>query len=193
MPSKEMLLDDAHGYLQRIIDSLRTLDREEKGPLIAVLEHLSHYVQSTRRDIAALRIADDSEDSFSTAAAELQEIVAESAKATNDIIAAAEAIETMAASRDRATAKVLSDAATRIYVSCAFQDITGQRISKVLHALQRIEMGVAELAQACTGELETQSAAAPAMMRDGARLEGPPRNAPPTRQEDIDRLFGGVA
>ena len=190
MTSKEMLLDDAHGYLQKIIDSLRTLDREEKGPLIAVLEHLSHYVQSTRRDIAALRIADDSEDSFSTAAAELQQIVAEAAKATDDIIAAAEAIETVAAGRDHATAKTLSNAATKIYVSCAFQDITGQRIAKVLHALQRIEMGVAELAQACTGELEPQAARSRAGQQDGARLEGPPRGMLPTRQEDIDRLFG---
>ena len=192
MPSKEMLLDDAHDYLQRIIESLRTLDREEKGPLIAVLEHLSHYVQGTRRDIAALRVSDDSEYSFTTAAAELQEIVDESARATNDIIAAAEAIETVAASRDRATAKALSDAATRIYVSCAFQDITGQRIAKVLQTLQRIETGVAELAQACTGELDVQVNGSMASVHDGTRLEGPPRNAPPTRQEDIDRLFSGV-
>jgi chemotaxis protein CheZ len=190
MPSKEMLLDDAHGYLQKIIDSLRTLDREEKGPLIAVLEHLSHYVQSTRRDIAALRVADDSEDSFVTAASELEEIVAESAKATDDIIAAAESIEQVAAGRDRATAKTLNDAATRIYVSCAFQDITGQRIAKVLHALQRIEMGVAELAQACSGELGSRSAAGAEAKPKALSLEGPPRGGQSSRQEDIDRLFG---
>ena len=188
MPSKEMLPDDAHGYLQKIIESLRSLEREEKGPLIAVLEHLSHYVQNTRRDIAALRVSEDSDNSFATAASELQEIVAESARATHDIIAAAESLETLAAGRDRATAKSLHDAATRIYVSCAFQDITGQRIAKVLQALQRIETGVAELAQACSGEVETQAAGADAKSANAA-LDGP-RGGKATRQDEIDRLFG---
>ncbi len=42
-------------------------------------------------------------------------------------------------------AKTLQDAVTRIYEACSFQDITGQRITKVVSALQAIERKVAHM------------------------------------------------
>ena len=50
-------LGNAHDYLERIIETLRkqTRPEKEKGPLIAVLQHISQYIQVTRREIASLR------------------------------------------------------------------------------------------------------------------------------------------
>ena len=39
----------------------------------------------------------------------------------------------------------LQDATTRIYEACSFQDITGQRITKVVAALKAIEAKVAQI------------------------------------------------
>ncbi len=189
MPSKTMGLDDAHNYLEKIITSLHALDRREKGPLIAVLEHLSHYVQSTKKDIAALRNAEGSQNSFSTAAGELEEIVAESSKATHGIMNAAETIEKLGASLDKAVAAVLNDAVTSIYESCAFQDITGQRIAKVIATLQSIETKVVGLARACGGEVETQAIEVSASNDERGLLNGPQLALNAKSQEEIDRLF----
>jgi chemotaxis protein CheZ len=188
MPSKAMGLDDAHNYLEKIIASLHTLDRSEKGPLIAVLEHLSHYVQSTKMDIAALRNAEGSQNSFSTAAVELEEIVVESSKATHGIMSAAETIEKVGASLDKAAAAIVNDAVTSIYESCAFQDITGQRIAKVIATLQSIETKVVGLARACGGEVETQSIVR-TPTAESALLNGPQLALNAKSQEEIDRLF----
>lgn len=189
MPSKAMGLDDAHNYLERIIASLRTLNHGEKGPLMAVLEHLSRYVQSTKMDIAALRNAEGSPNSFSTAAVELEEIVAESSRATHGIMNAAETIEKIGAGLDKASAAIVSDAVTSIYESCAFQDITGQRIAKVIATLQSIELKVVGLARACGGEIETDAIAVRAPKGDNALLNGPQLALNAKSQEEIDRLF----
>jgi chemotaxis protein CheZ len=189
MPSKAMGLDDAHNYLEKIIASLHVLDRSEKGPLVAVLEHLSHYVQSTKKDIAALRNSEGSQDSFSTAAGELEEIVVESSKATHGIMNAAEAIERIGAKLDKAAAAVVSDAVTSIYESCAFQDITGQRIAKVIATLQSIETKVVGLARACGGEVEIQAIDGRAPTAESALLNGPQLALNAKSQEEIDRLF----
>jgi chemotaxis protein CheZ len=187
-----MGLDDAHNYLEKIIASLHALDRREKGPLIAVLEHLSHYVQSTKKDIAALRNAEGSQDSFSNAAVELEEIVAESSKATHGIMNAAETIEKLGATLDKASAAIINDAVTGIYESCAFQDITGQRIAKVISTLQSIETRVVGLARACGGEIETQAIETRALNDESALLNGPQLAFNAKSQEEIDRLFDSV-
>lgn len=189
MPSRTMGLDDAHNYLAKIIASLHALDRREKGPLIAVLEHLSQYVQSTKMDIAALRNAEGSQNSFTTAAFELEEIVVESSKATHGIMNAAETIEKAVAGLDKTAAVAVNDAVTSIYESCAFQDITGQRIAKVIATLQSIETKVVGLARACGGEVETQTIDARTPQPESALLNGPQLALNAKSQEEIDRLF----
>jgi chemotaxis protein CheZ len=184
-----MGLDDAHNYLEKIITSLHALDRREKGPLIAVLEHLSQYVQSTKKDIAALRNAEGSQNSFSDAAVELEEIVVESSKASHGIMNAAEAIEKVGATLDKASSAALNDAVTGIYESCAFQDITGQRIAKVIATLQSIETKVVGLARACGGEVETQAIETRSSSDEAGLLNGPQLALNAKSQEEIDRLF----
>lgn len=78
------------------------------------------------------------------ATAELEEIVNTTAQATNDILTAAEAInETIQQIdgspnlRDAITARCME-----IFQTCGFQDITGQRIAKVVKTLAYIEQRV---------------------------------------------------
>jgi chemotaxis protein CheZ len=184
-----MCLDDAHTYLEKIIISLHALDRREKGPLVAVLEHLSRYVESTKKDIADLRSTEGTGNSFSTAAVELEEIVAESSKATHEIMNAAEVVEQMGAALDKDAAARLNDAVTRIYEACAFQDITGQRISKVVNAMQSIETKVVGLARACGGEVENQAIGAATAAAGDKLLNGPQLAVNAKSQDEIDKLF----
>lgn len=187
MTEKTIELDDAQAYLSKVIVSLHALDRREKGPLVAVLEHLSQYIQSTQRDIAELHTGNDGRNSFSTASIELDEVSAEVSKATNEIMSAAEAIEQLGATLDKETAAKLSDTVTRIYEACAFQDITGQRISKVVKAMQKIEEKAAGLARACGKAIESQGI--DTRDEDSKLLNGPQLAPNKQSQDEIDKLF----
>ena len=187
MTEKAIELDDAQSYLGKIIVSLNAMDRREKGPLVAVLEQLSHYIQSTQRDIAELHTGHDGGNSFSTAAIELDEVSAEVSKATNEIMGAAEAIEQLSATLDKETAVKLSDIVTRIYEACAFQDITGQRISKVVKTIQKIEENAVGLARACGKAIEMQGV--DTREGDSKLLNGPQATTNKKSQDEIDKLF----
>jgi chemotaxis protein CheZ len=100
---------------------------------------------------------------------------------------AAEAIERAAAGAEPPLATILTDAVTNIYEASAFQDITGQRIAKIVGALQSMESNLASLV-AAFGPLEDDEQA-PAPDGDATLLNGPQLQKNASNQTDIDALF----
>lgn len=183
-------IDEAQAYLDKIIASLRAMDRREKQPLVGILEYLSDYIRNTRGEVAALRRNADSPVALFQASDELEEIVTETARATNNIMSVAEDMEKMSRDAGEPLATQLMNAATRIYEACAFQDITGQRITKVVRAVQHIDGQIRQLAAICdTGNGGNVGEVAP--VAADALLNGPQLSATAQTQDDIDRLFGG--
>jgi chemotaxis protein CheZ len=184
-------LPDAHGYLDRVIGELRALEAPHKNTLVKVLEYLSDHIRVTRNEIGALRTTDGNSQTFSTTADELEEIVNETARAANRIMDAAEAVENVAVKLEEpALTNALMGAVTNIYEASAFQDITGQRISKIVHGLQSMEEKLASLASAF-GPLDTGSAT-PQAQGDAALLNGPQLEKNASSQTDIDALFASL-
>lgn len=185
-------LETAQDYLERVICELRALSSERKGELLGVLEYLSLYIRRTREEVSTLKPEGRGSDFLSSTADELEEILTETANAANEIMGAAEAIEAIGAKADPETAAALLDAVTRIYEASAFQDITGQRITKVVRALQHIEGRIGALVQACgDGALPDGAPPAPAEAdSDADLLNGPQLGKNANTQSDIDRLFG---
>lgn len=193
-----MRLVTAQDYLDRVILELRTLSSDRKGEVLGVLEYLSLYIRRTRDEVLMLKRQDKDGDVLSTSADELEEILTETAKAANDIMAAAERIEEIGATADPETAAALSDAVTRIYEASAFQDITGQRITKVVRALQHIETRIGALAEACEDSAMASGVVLPdssdpmgdGIISDADLLNGPQLSKDANTQSEIDRLFG---
>jgi chemotaxis protein CheZ len=189
MSEAQLGLDSAQGYLNRLIRELQATTTEKKQPLLQVLEYLSHHIRTTRDEIGALR----PDGGLSSAADELEEIVGETAKAANAIMGAAETIETIATRTPPDIATELTNAVTLIYEASAFQDITGQRITKALRALQEIEGKIQALSQACesfAGAVGGAEAAPNgAAAGDAALLNGPQLGRNACSQSDIDALF----
>ena len=105
-------------------------------------------VVQTLREIGSITHALPGEDDRLTSAVrELDAIVDATEAATNDILASAETIERLtediaATSSDPVVAEQLAgigDAVARILEASTFQDITGQRISKVVSILDFVE------------------------------------------------------
>lgn len=193
MAQNKLQIDDAHDYLRKVIDSLRTMDRREKGPMVAILEYIAGYIRESREEIRALRHGEE-EESFTNAADELEEIVSESASATNNIMSAAEAVEDMANDvHDAEIANRLRQEATRVYEACTFQDITGQRIAKVVRTLQSIEKRVNALAEVCGADIGAAVQGKPAARKDNdGLLNGPALPSAAKTQDEIDRLFDSL-
>jgi chemotaxis protein CheZ len=190
-PNEILRLPDAHGYLDRVIGELRSLDTPQKNTLINVLEYLSDHIRVTRDEIGALRTTGGNVQMFSTTTDELEEIVTETARAANRIMDAAETVETVASTLgEPIIANVLMGAVTDIYEASAFQDITGQRIGKIVCALQSLEENLASLMSAF-GPLD-ESVAEPAVEGDAALLNGPQLEKNASSQTDIDALFDSL-
>lgn len=107
--------------------------------LFKELEELANYIQDAKREIAALRPDEVKKDFLPTASDELDAIVEATADATNAIMDSTELIEDVMAGMNGEAADKLMMATTKIYEACGFQDITGQRITKVVNTLKDIE------------------------------------------------------
>jgi chemotaxis protein CheZ len=160
------------------------------------IEALARYIADARQEIASLRPDEIREQHLQTASDELDAIVEATEHATNGILEAAETIESLIGELEPGLAERLTETVTKIYESCNFQDITGQRITKVVKALKHIEAKVDGLQRAFGGG--AAAAAAPAASEavadpDAALLSGPQLPANARSQDDIDRLFSGGA
>jgi len=188
--SANLQLPDAHGYLDRVIGELRAIEAPHKNTLVSVLEYLSSHIRATRSEIGALRSGSGNPQMFSTTTDELEEIVTETARATNKIMDAAEAVEKVAATLEPGPANALMDATTSIYEASAFQDITGQRITKIVRGLQSLEEKLNALATAF-GPLD-ENFVADTREGDAALLNGPQMEKTAASQTDIDALFASL-
>ena len=102
--------------------------------LLAELEGLGRTVARAKEEVARLKVEDITESHIPSATDELDAIVDHTAGATNEILDCCEVLEDVAAHIGGAEAEALAGAITRIYEACSFQDITGQRIGKVVAA-----------------------------------------------------------
>ena len=112
------------------------------------LEVLALYIDNAKMEIASLRPDEIPQEHIPSATDELDAIVEHTEEATGTILDAAEKLEELAASSDKKTAETITEAVTSIYEACNFQDITGQRITKVVKTLKHIEQKVDALISA---------------------------------------------
>ncbi|MBT6883914.1 MAG: chemotaxis protein CheZ [Rhodospirillaceae bacterium] len=164
--------------------------------LYSELEALAQYIHAAKADIAALRPDEVKDDSLPTAADELDAIVAATEKATNTIMDATEQIEGLMDKVDPEDASVIMEATSTIYEACGFQDITGQRTTKVVKALKDIEEKIDALVEAFGSEIEKFKNDNPKADEESGReltdedlLEGPQLEEQAQTQEEIDALL----
>ncbi len=166
-----------------------------EAELFAELESLAAYIQSVKSEITAIRPDQVKEDYLPLAADELDAIVEATAVATNEIMDAAEIIERVAGESTADIGGKLRNATTSIYEACGFQDITGQRINKVVRALKDIEEKVDRLLAAFGGAPAAGSGKKPGKKKksgpitDESLLEGPQLKNKGSSQKEVDALL----
>jgi chemotaxis protein CheZ len=152
--------------------------------LLAELLDLGRIVARARAEVAEISVGEISGTFIPSANDELAAIVSHTAAATHEILDSCEALEQVVAADAEGTAK-LQNAITRIYEACAFQDITGQRIAKVVSALSAIEARVSHV----TSSFRAAVQAGGQKSGDASLLNGPQLPGLASSQSDIDRMF----
>lgn len=157
--------------------------------LLAEVEELGCTIEAAKAEIAALRVDDITDNHIPSATDEMDAIVAHTASATNAILEVCETLDTLAGELPGAHAQKLSDATTRIYEACSFQDITGQRINKVVLTLKTIDQKVAHII--ATFRIRGEPSDTPAQTKPGndQLLNGPQLSMTAMDQSEIDRLM----
>ena len=111
------------------------------------------------------------------------------AAATNAILESCETLDTVAGEVGNEASAKLQDATTKIYEACSFQDITGQRITKIVGTLKTIEVKVARIVET----FGSDAARMPEVPIDrepmDELLNGPQLPTQAMDQSDIDKLM----
>ncbi len=163
------------------------------------LESLARFIDTAKSEIAALRPDEIKDQHLAQASDELQLIVNHTEQATHTIFEAVETIEGLAETMPEETSEKITEAVTQVYEACGFQDLTGQRISKVVNALQHIEQKVEGLLEAFGAEFEGLPKAVLAEKSkradgkpdrpDEDLMNGPQKPGAGQTQAEIDALF----
>ncbi len=147
MPDGQPGEDRIEAAVRAVLGSLSGDMTATEATLLGELEALGREVARAKSEIAALRVDDINASHIPTATDELDAVVSHTATATNEILDCCEVLEGLQARLNDADGEALAGAVTRIYEACSFQDITGQRIGKVVSALKSIERRVAAVTQ----------------------------------------------
>ena len=152
---------------------------------------IAAYIARTRDEIAELRPNDIKEQRIPVAGAELEAVVSDTEKATEAIMSEAETLMSAEPSDLEAYKAEVDEAMCRIIENCSFQDLSGQRVSKVVASLKHIETRVARFA-ATMGVHDadmTEEERAEAERRSKLHLNGPAQGGPETNQDQVDDLM----
>ena len=165
------------------------------------IEVIYQAVKRSKDDIDAVGAGSLQGDRVARAGRDLRAIVAATEQATQAILQAAEEIErsantladTLKSGHDKALADDILDRVVQIFEACNFQDLTGQRVAKVVATLKFVEDHAARLLQIWGGIEQFRPVVFDADDgRDTGCLNGPKLPGDPGHftQDDIDALFG---
>jgi len=167
-----------------------------KQELMGLFEH----IQKIRREIASIRKPGVADDRFDQMSDELDAIVGHTETATNTIMENVEAIsdlviEVRKISENESVTEILNkieNHAGEVFTACSFQDITGQRITKVVRSLAFVEERVNTLIGMWGKDaLSAEIAEEIPVDADEALLNGPQLDGQGVSQEDVDRMLNG--
>lgn len=177
-------------------------ERAETNLLRTELRALANSIQQTKAEIAALRPTDSEDDRLIAVTYELDAIVTATERATQSILDAAERVDHLAAGVRAQTTDTfiqrqvdeIREQVITMFEACNFQDITGQRITKVVNTLKYVESRVNAMIDIWGEEnfhdLPPKHESTEEPDWEKQLLNGPQLENKGISQDEIDKLFG---
>jgi len=161
--------------------------------IVRELAAVADYIAHIKQEIGALRANELYRDRIPTAHDELGSVVKATASATHSIMKAAEDILEAKETSFASYKAHVDENVLAIFEACSFQDITGQRISKVVEALRHVEKRLSRFASAVNARDSSEAPDPEDALRQARRevmmLNGPAADGAGVKQDDIDKLF----
>ena len=201
LKSLRALIQPAEEVSRQMIEAYRG-EMQEALKLKAELDSIYSAINETKHEIATLHVSGFQGKQMTRVTHELDAIVSGTEEATEGILSAAETIDQIAgqlaaklkSQQDRGAVDDIQQKIITIFEHCNFQDLTGQRITKVVNTLKFIEERIVRMMD-IWGGVDEIKAHAPAKTDDrsddekllnGPKLDGDEGHA---SQDDIDALF----
>ncbi|MBV6657126.1 MAG: protein phosphatase CheZ [Devosiaceae bacterium] len=152
----EVVLDALGRMQSRLDDALggkRAVTSGEDSVSTALLGRdildLAEAITQVKKEVRELGAA-NGDDHFESATSELEAIVQQTENATSEILEAAEKVQEVLwtlreAGADETQCDIIESKIVEIYTACSFQDLTGQRSSKVVRLVSYIERRVSSM------------------------------------------------
>ena len=181
--------------------------RREMREALAVrsdLDAMKDAIVQTKSELATLHRSESSGKGMKRAAGELDAVVESTEHATTQLLSAVEDIESRAGmlrsaalpAGSREHVDAILERVISAYEACNFQDLTGQRISKIVGVMKFIEEHLDRVIAAWSGldsfrDLMAEVPSPPAADDERSLLNGPKLDDDPGHvdQTDIDALF----
>ncbi|OJJ13128.1 hypothetical protein BKI51_03480 [Alphaproteobacteria bacterium AO1-B] len=192
---------DPEAMSQKFMSEFRK-ELSEAAKLKVELDAIYEAIAQTKKEIATLHQKTGSEgEDMTRVTNELDAVVVGTEGATESILSAAEFIDETANTlsarlngQDSELAGDIQDRVIKIFEACNFQDLTGQRITKVVGTLRFVEDRIIQMMDIWGGiesfkDIEVEEAKA--AEGDAALLNGPALESDidVATQDDIDALF----
>ncbi len=163
------------------------------------LEELARYIREAKHEIASIKPKDINSDFIPSATDELDAVVGATEEATNKIMDVCDEISALAEKVPAEMKDALIACTTKIFEACNFQDITGQRITKVVETLKHIDTKVEAIVKAMGDEVHRSGGGdshSPKHLHaadpEKGLLNGPQLPGNAVSQDEIDKLLSGT-
>ncbi len=185
----EAHLTDVLAAFETIINAVHDSWCECDANAGAEIHILKEQIQTSAKKLAALPLWNVA--CLKQAEEEVSTVLNATETAANTIMEHAEIILSAESSDPAAYKSCVTDAVMQIFEACAFQDITGQRLSRVTETLNDMEKQVAGAmdAMGVDGSKSETSKTEKDQRKQDLHLHGPSNEGEGVSQEDIDALF----
>lgn len=167
----------------------------ELGQVAEELRELLDFISSAKSELLGVQAKSLSNRDIPDANVQLDAVVSATDEAANTIMDAAEQLEKMSEEAKGEDAEKLSELSINLFQASSFQDITGQRITKVNRTLVELETRLNSLADAigddfiAEPESEIETDAEGVAVNDTDLLHGPQLEGEGNTQDEIDALL----
>jgi len=188
--------DEVAAIVRQVIQSLEGDVSAADLKFYSELEELARYIRQAKSEIASIKPDDISTSYIPKATDELDAVVGATEDATNRIMDVCDEMSAIATQCTPEINEKLVNCTTKIFEACNFQDITGQRITKVVETLKHIDVRIEAIVKAMGAEIHRVGddhlpknihAADP----EKGLLNGPQLPSNAISQDDIDKLLAG--
>ncbi len=175
--------------ISSVIDKVGQDEQASMNSILTELRELLIVIEETRTEIGMARTSDIKGKHIPGAADELDAIVAATSEATGTIMDCCDVIQDKASAVGGEDGDAITGEVMKIYEACSFQDITGQRVSKVMKTFNDIEEKIDRLVSVLglkTGDVGEEE---DTRSESEKLLNGPQMADQAISQEDIDKLL----